>query len=234
MAFQEQLPRRQYTKKEMMKRVARFSKLKGFDGGLPDSYYAGAERTLYNVIGFQPPADESGGMQSPVGAQAARMAAIKVTEGFNLGYCRALPGQGPMMHNHDTNETFIAMTGVWRASWENTKGKVDYVDLQPLDVISFPPGAIRRFENVTKGPKHKHSILMFVIGGDVPQAEFTAEAVAELMRAEVLDEKMVLRLEAKRASDKRMAEKLKGGSAKKASTKPIAKKATKKAAKKRA
>ena len=50
-------------------------------------------------------------MQSPVGANAARMSAIPVSEGFNLGYCRAKPGKGPMMHNHDTNETFIPMTG---------------------------------------------------------------------------------------------------------------------------
>ena len=56
-----------------------------------------------------------------------------------------------MMHNHDTNETFIPMTGTWRASWEDENGKVEYVDLGPMDVVSFPPGMIRRFENVTKG-----------------------------------------------------------------------------------
>jgi mannose-6-phosphate isomerase-like protein (cupin superfamily) len=180
MGYTEQLPRKQWSRKDMLKRVARFSKLKGYDGGLPDSYYPGAERILYNVIGFQPPPDEAGGMQSPVGAQAARMAAIKITEGFNLGYCHALPGHGPMMHNHDTNETFIAMTGTWRASWEAPGGKVEHVDLKPYDVISFPPGAIRRFENVTKGPKNKHALLMFVIGGDAPRAEFTADAVKTL------------------------------------------------------
>ena len=72
------------------------------------------------------------------------MAAIPIAEGFNLGYCRALPGKGPMLHNHDTNETFICMTGVWRASWQNEKRRVEHVDLKPLDVISFPPGASRR------------------------------------------------------------------------------------------
>jgi len=50
-------------------------------------------------------------------------------------------------------------------------------------VISFPPGCIRRFENVTKGPKNQHSILMFVIAGDGPQAEFSTEAMAELVAA---------------------------------------------------
>ena len=52
----EQLPTRVYlSRDEMLKRVARFKDLKGFDGGLPDSKMPGCERTLYNVIGFQPP-----------------------------------------------------------------------------------------------------------------------------------------------------------------------------------
>ena len=185
MEFRETLARRGISRKEMMKRVARFKKLKGTDGGLPDSKMPGCERILYNVIGFQPPAVERAGKQSPVGEDAARMAAIKISEGFNLGYCRALPGKGPMLHNHDTNETFICMTGTWRASWENEKGKLEHVDLKPLDLISFPPGAIRRFMNVTKGPKNKTSILMFVIGGDAPSAEFTSESMDELERAGV-------------------------------------------------
>jgi hypothetical protein len=84
---------------EMVKRVARFKDLKGFDGGLPDSKMPGCERTLYNVIGFQPPKGEGGAVTSPVGDDAARLAAIKISEGFNLGYCRAKPGCGPMMHN---------------------------------------------------------------------------------------------------------------------------------------
>ena len=189
MAYRETLPRRGIPRRQMMKRVARFSKLKGFDGGLPDSRMPGCERILYNVIGFQPPKTERDGKQSPVGEKAARMAAIKISEGFNLGYCRALPGRGPMLHNHDTNETFIAMTGTWRASWQNEKGRLEHVDLKPLDVISFPPGASRRFMNVSKGAKNKRSVLMFVIGGDAPSAEFTRESMDELERKGIWPER---------------------------------------------
>ena len=189
MAYRETLSRRGVRRSEMMKRVARFSKLKGFDGGLPDSRMPGCERILYNVIGFQPPKTERDGKQSPVGENAARMAAIKISEGFNLGYCRALPGKGPMLHNHDTNETFIAMTGTWRASWQNEKGRLEHVDLKPLDVISFPPGASRRFMNVTKGPTNQHATLMFVIGGDAPSAEFTSESMDELERQGIWPER---------------------------------------------
>ena len=179
------LPRIALSRAEMVKRVARFKDLKGFDGGLPDSKMPGCERTLYNVIGFQPPRGEGGAVTSPVGDDASSMPAIPIAEGFNLGYCKAKPGKGPLMHNHDTNETFIPMTGTWRASWESERGEVEYVDLGPLDVVSFPPGMIRRFENVTQGDPNQESILMFVIGGDGPRAEFTDQAMHQLEAAGV-------------------------------------------------
>ena len=75
MAYKETLRRKGVSRKQMMKRVARFKRLKGSDGGLPDSKMPGCERTLYNVIGFQPPKVEKGGKQSPVGIELARMSA---------------------------------------------------------------------------------------------------------------------------------------------------------------
>ena len=44
MDYQETLPRIRLSRRQMMKRVARFEKLKGFDGGLPDSKMPGCER----------------------------------------------------------------------------------------------------------------------------------------------------------------------------------------------
>jgi mannose-6-phosphate isomerase-like protein (cupin superfamily) len=182
----ETLNRFGVSRQKMLQRVARFSDLQGSDGGLPDSRMPSAERKLYNVIGFQPPKNSGGAVTSPVGDVAAKLAAIKISEGFNLGYCRAKPGRGPMMHNHDTNETFIPMTGTWRCSWENEEGAVEHVDLGPLDVVSFPPGVARRFENVTAGNPEEEAILMFVIAGDGPRAEFTDEAMQEIQEAGVL------------------------------------------------
>jgi quercetin dioxygenase-like cupin family protein len=169
---------RVWTRDEMLKRVARFKDLKGSDGGLPDSDVPEARRTLYNVIGFQPPAaKQNEATTSPVGDVASAMAAIPISEGFNLGYCRARPGQGPLMHNHDTNETFIAITGRWRCEWNEGDAR-EYVDLEPLDVISLPVGVARRFMNVTYDEPDREHILMFVIGGNEPQAEFTPAAMA--------------------------------------------------------
>src|ERR1700741_3381267 len=157
---------------EMLKRVARFKNLKGSDGGLPDSKLPECRRKLYAVIGFQPPAQGN----SPVGADASSMPAISIAEGFNLGYCRAKPGKGPLMHNHDTNETFVAMTGRWRCEW-NEGDAMEYVDLEPYDVISFPGGVAPRFMNVTGDEPGKDHLLMFIIGGNQPQAEFTPAAM---------------------------------------------------------
>ena len=163
---------RNWSRDEMMQRVARFKRLKGSDGGLPDSQLPECRRTLYAVIGFQPPAEGN----SPVGANASTMPAISIAEGFNLGYCKAKPGKGPLMHNHDTNETFIALTGRWRCEWNEGDAK-EHVDLQPYDVISFPVGVARRFMNVTYDEPGKEHLLMFIIGGNQPQAEFTPAAM---------------------------------------------------------
>jgi hypothetical protein len=167
---------RTWPREEMMKRVARFKRLKGSDGGLPDSKLPECRRKLYAVIGFQPPMQESAAVTSPVGADASAMPAISIAEGFNLGYCKAKPGKGPLMHNHDTNETFIPMTGRWRCEW-NEGEAIEYVDLDPYDVISFPPGVARRFMNVTYDEPANEHLLMFVIGGNQPQAEFTPAAM---------------------------------------------------------
>jgi len=157
------LPRTRVDRAEMMRRVVRFKDLKGYDGGLPDSRYPGCERVIYNVLGFQPPKGPNS-VVSPVGAQAAAMAGIAVQEGFNVGYAECEIGKGPLMHNHDTNETFIPITGDWLFEWE-VDGKVEAVELGPLDTIAMPAGVNRRFG---------------IIAGDKPGAEFSDEAVRML------------------------------------------------------
>jgi mannose-6-phosphate isomerase-like protein (cupin superfamily) len=168
---------RTWTRADMIKRVARFRKLKGSDGGLPDSPLPECRRKLYAVIGFSPPEDSTNAaVTSPVGDDASSQPAIAIAEGFNLGYCKAKPGKGPLMHNHDTNETFIAMTGRWRCEWNEGK-EMEHVDLAPYDVISFPTGVARRFMNVTYDEPGREHLLMFIIGGNQPQAEFTPLAM---------------------------------------------------------
>ena len=49
-----------------------------------------------------------------------------------------------------------------------------------LDVVSFPSGAIRRFENITPGDPDAEAILMFVIGGDAPARSSPMQRMGEL------------------------------------------------------
>ena len=62
---------RNWSREEMMQRVARFKELKGSDGGLPDSPLPECRRKLFAVIGFQPPNASSAATTSPVGADAS-------------------------------------------------------------------------------------------------------------------------------------------------------------------
>ncbi len=164
---------------EMMKRVVRFCDLEGYDGGLPDSHYPGSERTIYNVVGFQPPEGEES-VVSPVGAEAAAKAGIKVQEGFNIGYVECISGNGALMHNHDTNETFIPITGEWDIMWE-VDDRVETVRLGPLDTIAIPPGVNRSFVNRTDNEDpNATNLMMGVIGGNNPGAEFSEESIAML------------------------------------------------------
>lgn len=166
-------PLRVFTRDEMMKRVARFADLKGFSDGLQDSGVPECEKTVFNVIGFQTPEQAGvGGVNSPVGKTASENAAIKISEGFNLGFVKTRPGKGVLMHNHDTNETFVVISGQWRVEW-NEGEDLESLEIGPLDTISFPPGCARRFENITPGAPGAEHMLLFVVGGDAPQNEFT-------------------------------------------------------------
>src|SRR5271155_2733287 len=83
----ETLPKFGVSRADMMKRVARFKDLKGSDGGLPDSKAPHCERTLYNVIGFQPPDDEGGAVtsQCPVsGAARGRMKKARSSRSISI------------------------------------------------------------------------------------------------------------------------------------------------------
>lgn len=173
------LPKARMDRDEMLQRVVRFSDLEGYDGGLPDSHYPGCERTIYNVVGFQPPKGAES-VVSPVGAEAAEKAGIKIQEGFNIGYVECVSGNGALMHNHDTNETFIPINGEWEIMWE-VDDRIESVMLGPLDTISIPAGVNRCFVNRTENDDPKATNLMMgVIGGDTPGAEFSEGAIEKL------------------------------------------------------
>ncbi len=163
---------------DVLKCVARFDDITPADRGLPDQEVEGYYRTFYNALGFSQPTGE--GSYSPVG-NVAQPLISHLNPGFNLAYVEAVPGQGVMMHTHDTNETFVVIAGSWKFEWEGDDGD-DHVILKERDIVSFEPGLQRRFECVSAPEGAEHGMILGVIGGDTPSAEFSPESI-EKMRA---------------------------------------------------
>jgi quercetin dioxygenase-like cupin family protein len=127
---------------EMEARVARFARLVPTDDYV-DAAIPGCERTTWRVLG-EPPA-------APLQA-----------EHFHLNLVRCEPGKSAPLHNHLTQEVFIALSGRWEVFW-GPEGARSLV-LEPLDTVSIAPGVSRGFRNVASEP----ALLMGIAGGRDP------------------------------------------------------------------
>jgi mannose-6-phosphate isomerase-like protein (cupin superfamily) len=154
------MPIKTLSQEEMKKRVARYKALRYPPDRYPDSQLPGHERKNYLVIGH--------GLIVEGGKDP--MSAIPIDEGFQMSYVEAEPGNGPMLHNHDTNETFIAIRGRWRVIWGMQQE--NHVDLDPLDVCAVPPFVPRRFINLERGAAGEVGLLMTIQPGNTPRTEF--------------------------------------------------------------
>ncbi len=169
------------SKDEVMRCVARYDDLVRNEGGLPDADLPGYKRTFLNVIGFKPPANIDGRLISPV-PDNMRAHISHLQPGFGMAYVQVAPGNGVMMHVHDTNETFVVLEGTWRMTWEGGNGD-ESVELGRYDVISFPPNIQRQFHCLSTPPGVEKGMILGVIGGDQPAAEYSPESVQKLVAA---------------------------------------------------
>ena len=145
---------------EMLERVARFKTLKYPADRYPDSQLPGHVRRNYLVVGK--------GLVVEGGNDP--MSAIPIDEGFQMSYVTAEPGNGPMLHNHDSNETFVAIKGRWRVIWG--LHEEHHIDLDPLDVCSMPPFVPRRFINIEAAANGETGLLLTIQPGNAPNVEF--------------------------------------------------------------
>lgn len=127
---------------EMESRVARFKHLVPTNDYV-DSAIPGCERTTCRVLGQMP-------------------AAPLQAEDFHLNIVRCEPGKSAPLHNHLTQEVFVALTGRWEVFW-GPKGERRLV-LEALDTVSIPPGVSRGFRNIG----HEASLLMGMASGRDP------------------------------------------------------------------
>ncbi|WP_341860820.1 cupin domain-containing protein [Gymnodinialimonas sp. 57CJ19] len=131
---------------EMQARVARYRDLKASPQAFVDTRIPEYERDIYNVIG------------RGVTEDAGLAPSIVDSRYFGITYVGAEPGKGAALHAHETIEVFIPLTGRWAAVWGEDGDKE--IEIEPFDVISFPPGIYRGFRNIGDAP----AMLMAIIG----------------------------------------------------------------------
>lgn len=143
---------------EMEARLARFRSLRATDDYV-DAGIPGCERTTFRVLGTPP-------------------AAPLQAEGFHLNIVRCEPGKSAPLHNHLTQEVFVALSGRWEVFW-GPVGERSVV-LETWDTVAIPPGVSRGFRNVAAEPAY----LMGMASGQDPgninwpaQVRAAAEAV---------------------------------------------------------
>lgn len=138
---------------EMLKRIVRFSDYTQ-ENAVPlmfiDSLLPGHHRLNYAVIGDT--ASENPDFK-PILSQPHK---------FQIGMFKAMPnGNGPAYHTHDYIEIFLPLEGKWRFYWGNDPhGEPEgEVILGKWDLISFPPGLYRGFENIDDQPAWCFAVL---------------------------------------------------------------------------
>ena len=145
------------TVEAMQARLARFAALQP-TGAYVDAAIPGCERTTYRVIGTPP--------EAPIAA-----------EQFHLNIVRCAPGKAAPLHNHLTQEVFIALSGEWEVFWGPEGARS--LRLSAWDTISVPPGVSRGFRNV--GPTE--AFLIGIAGGHDPGQINWPEPVRAAARA---------------------------------------------------
>jgi uncharacterized RmlC-like cupin family protein len=134
---------------EMESRVFRFATLPSNDTAFVDAVIPGHKRVLMGALGLGT-------------AEEKLQHQVKAAENYHIDIIRAEPGNGAALHSHDTEETFICLTGKWTVSWGD-KGE-ERVELNYLDGISCPPGVMRSFSNSSK----ETALLLSILGGKEP------------------------------------------------------------------
>lgn len=109
---------------------------------------------LYGVITSNKPGENNSNLFDTAPIQSG-------VKSFAMSVVSCPPRQGPVLHaHHFTYETFTIFTGKWKFDWGD-HGEHSAV-LEKWDTISFPPGVLRRFENVAS----RRAYMQVVVYGE--------------------------------------------------------------------
>lgn len=157
--FAKSLP---ISREEMLKNVFRFGQMPQSERAFIDAVMPGHNRILMGALG-RGAADEDLKPQ------------VETAENYHIDFIKADPGNGAALHSHDTEETFICLTGKWRIAW-GTNGE-DHVELNYLDGICCPPGVMRSFSNISGEP----ALMLAIIGGREPGHVIWSQSIRDGM-----------------------------------------------------
>ena len=148
---------------QMQRNVFRFAELPSSPMAFIDAAMPGHERTLMGALGSGA-ADEN------------LRSMVEDAQNYHIDFIRAMPGNGAALHSHDTEETFICLTGRWKVRFGD-HGE-DAVELAYLDGIVCPSGVMRSFENIGEA----EALLLSILGGRNPGHVIWAQSIREQMR----------------------------------------------------
>jgi quercetin dioxygenase-like cupin family protein len=146
----------------MLAHVVRPGEMPHSDRALIDAVIPGRNRNLIGALG-RGTSNENLKLQ------------VEKAENCHIDFIKADSGNGAALHSHDTEETFVCLTGKWRATW-GTDGE-EHVNLTYLDGICCPPGVMREFENVSDGP----ALLLSALAGREPGHVVWSESIRAKM-----------------------------------------------------
>lgn len=150
----ETLSQSRWTVHAMEARVVRYADLRPCYNAFIDTRTPGSEaKENFTIIG-------PGVSENP-----DQHVHIAEPHGFNVGGARQPPGCVNSQHSHDTAESFVAHTGIWRFDL-GEHGDDAQVVLHPGDVISIPTRTFRGFTNISEG--NEPGFLFGLLGQDDP------------------------------------------------------------------
>jgi mannose-6-phosphate isomerase-like protein (cupin superfamily) len=152
------------TREAMLANVFRFGEMPLSDRAFIDAVMPGHNRVLMGALG-RGASDENLKPQ------------VTTAENYHIDFINAEPGNGAALHSHDTEETFICLTGQWRVAW-GTNGE-EHVDLGYLDGICCPPGVMRSFSNISGGK----ALLLSILGGKEPGHVVWSQSIRDKLKA---------------------------------------------------
>ena len=148
------------TPEEMASRICRFASLAPVKADYAESKGIPAE--AYAAVA----ADETFVLMAPAGMKSATGEAPPVLGGdggevFTVNMVRCPPGDGPLLHAHQTTcETFFCLNGRFSVKWGDDGEHEIFLD--PYDMIAVPPRVVRNFTNVSDAD----AMLLVLIQGD--------------------------------------------------------------------